>query len=53
MILAAVLALFTIPAVVISGLIVRWRRHLMTGAYRLYDIIDAEYRIVDRKRQEG
>jgi hypothetical protein len=54
MVLAAVLALFIIPAVVIPGLIVRWRlRHMMAGAYRLYEIIDVEYRIIDRERQEG
>ena len=54
MVLAAVLALVIIPAIVIAGLIVRWRlRRMMAGAYRLYEIIDVEYRIVDREQQEG
>ena len=50
-VLAAGLALIIIPAVIIAGMILRWRLHRrMAQAPRQGDVIDVEYRIVDRER---
>ena len=51
MVLAAGLALILIPAAVITGMVLRWRlRRRMAQAPRAGEIIDVEYRIVERER---
>jgi uncharacterized protein (DUF58 family) len=50
-VLAAGLALIIIPAAIIVGIILRWRlRRSMAKSPRQGDVIDVEYRIVDRER---
>lgn len=50
-VVAAGLALILIPIIVISGLILRWRlRRAMATAPRSSDVIEVEYRVVDRER---
>jgi len=50
-VLAAGLALILIPAAIITGMILRWRlRRRMAQAPRAGEIIDVEYRIVERER---
>jgi hypothetical protein len=51
MVLAAGLALILIPAAIVTGMILRWRlRRRMAQAPRTGEIIDVEYRIVERER---
>jgi hypothetical protein len=51
-VLAAGLALIIIPAAIITGMILRWRlRRRMAQAPGPGDVIDGEYRIVDRERK--
>jgi len=51
MVLAAGLALIFIPAGILAGMILRWRlRRRMAQAPRAGEIIDVEYRIVERER---
>jgi hypothetical protein len=51
MVLAAGLALILIPAAIITVMILRWRlRRRMAQAPRAGEIIDVEYRIVERER---
>jgi hypothetical protein len=51
MVLAAGLALILIPAAIVIGMILRWRlRRRMAQAPRTGEIIDVEYRIVERER---
>ena len=51
MVLAAGLALILIPAAIITVMILRWRlRRRMAQAPRTGEIIDVEYRIVERER---
>ena len=50
-VLTAGLALILIPAAIITGMVLRWRlRRRMTQAPRAGEIIDVEYRIVERER---
>ena len=50
-ILAAGLALIIIPTAFIVGMILRWRlRRTTAKSPRQGDVIDVEYRIVDRER---
>ncbi|PVE20803.1 hypothetical protein DC522_30220 [Microvirga sp. KLBC 81] len=50
-VLAAGLALILIPAAIITGMILRWRlRRRMAQARRAGEIIDVEYRIIERER---
>ncbi|KLK93948.1 hypothetical protein AA309_05580 [Microvirga vignae] len=50
-VLAAGLALIIIPAAIITGAILRWRlRRRMAPVPRAGEIVDVEYRIVDRER---
>ena len=50
-VLAAGLALITIPVAMVGGMILRWRlRRRMAETARSGDVIDAEYRIMDRER---
>ncbi|MBM6579383.1 hypothetical protein ILT44_04230 [Microvirga sp. BT689] len=51
MVLAAGVALILIPAAIITGMIMRWRlRRRMAQAPRTGEIIDVEYRIIERER---
>ena len=51
LVLAAGLALIIIPVAIVGGMIMRWRlRRKMAEAARSGDVIDAEYRIIDRGR---
>jgi len=51
MVLAAGLALILIPVAIITGMVLRWRlRRRMAQAPRSGEIIDVEYRIVERER---
>ena len=51
MVLAAGLALILIPTAIITVMILRWRlRRRMAQAPRAREIIDIEYRIVERER---
>lgn len=50
-VLAAGLALIVIPAALVISLILRWRlRRRMAEAHRSGQVIDAEYRIVEREQ---
>jgi hypothetical protein len=50
-VLAAGLALIIIPIAIVGGMIVRWRlRRRMAEAARPRNVIDAQYRIIDRER---
>jgi uncharacterized protein (DUF58 family) len=50
-VLAAGLALIIIPVAIVAGMILRWRlRRRMAQAPRAGEIVDVEYRIVDRER---
>jgi hypothetical protein len=51
MVLAAGLALILIPAAIVIGMILRWRlRRRMAQAPRTGEIIDVEYRTIERER---
>ena len=51
MVLADRLALILFPAAIITVMILRWRlRRRMAQASRAEEIIDVEYRIVERER---
>ena len=51
LVVAAGLALIIIPVAIVGGMIMRWRlRRRMAEAARPGDVIDAEYRIIDRGR---
>jgi regulator of sirC expression with transglutaminase-like and TPR domain len=51
MVLAAGLALILIPAAIVTGMILRWRlRRRMAQAPRTGEIIDVEYRTIERER---
>ncbi|WP_230533258.1 hypothetical protein [Microvirga roseola] len=51
LVVAAGLALIIIPVAIVGGMILRWRlRRRMAEAARSGDVIDAEYRIIDRER---
>ena len=50
-VLAAGVALILVPAAIITGMIMRWRlRRRMAQAPRTGEIIDVEYRIIERER---
>jgi regulator of sirC expression with transglutaminase-like and TPR domain len=51
LVVAAGLALIIVPVALVGGMILRWRlRRRMAEAARSGDVIDAEYRIIDRER---
>jgi Flp pilus assembly protein TadB len=51
LVLAAGLALVIIPVALVGGLILRWRLRRRTARARQpADVIDVEYRIIDRER---
>jgi hypothetical protein len=51
LVVAAGLALIIIPVAIVGGMIMRWRlRRRMAEAAGSGDVIDAEYRIIDRGR---
>lgn len=50
-VLAAGFALIIIPVAIVAGMILRWRlRRRMQEAPRSGEIIDVEYRVIDRDR---